>query len=165
MLRAYVPKRHFLAVAWVHEDDKRFFWLYPEVIMCDVTEGTNSGKRPLYALLCKNRDNKYPVIFKCFMPSQQKWVFQWIFQTEFPELLGRLVCQRVQLIITDGDINEHGPFLDAILYLFPNAKHKLCMYHLVTQKFPATKVYINTSDPVEHHEQILHFIYSFYTFV
>ena len=34
----------FLAVAWVHEDDKRLFELYPEVIMCDVTEGTNTEK-------------------------------------------------------------------------------------------------------------------------
>ena len=100
--------------------------------MCDITEVTNTEKRPLYELLCKNRDNKYPVIFRCFMPSQQKWGFQWIFQTAFSELLGRLVCKRVQLLITDGDTNEYGPFVDAILYLCINAKHKLCMYHLVT---------------------------------
>ena len=73
-----------LAVAWVHENDQRLFELFSEVLMCDVTQGTNSEKRPLFVLLGKDRDGKFPMLFKCFMPSQQKWVFQWIFHTAIP---------------------------------------------------------------------------------
>ena len=45
------PKKYFLEVVWIHEDDKRLFELYPEVIIFYVKVGTNALKRPLYALL------------------------------------------------------------------------------------------------------------------
>ena len=38
------------------------------------------------------------------------------------------------------------------------------MFHLVTQKIPAAKAYINTSDlAAEYYDKMLHCIYSFYT--
>jgi hypothetical protein len=58
-------------------------------------------------------------------------------------LLGRQNLHRVQLFLTDCAVNEYTPFTDAVQSLFSNAKHKLYMFHLVTQKLPYAKRLMN----------------------
>ena len=103
-----------LAVAWIHEKEKRLFDLFPQVLMSDITNGTNSEKQPFCMVLGCDRDNKYPMFLKCFMPSVQRWIFEWFYHTEMPMLLGRKNLQRVQLFLTDGAVNEYTPFTDAV---------------------------------------------------
>ena len=45
--RLTVGQKILLAVAWVRDDEKRLFELFPEVLMIDVTFGTNNEGRPL----------------------------------------------------------------------------------------------------------------------
>ena len=79
-----------------------------------------------------DRYNKYPMFLKCSMPSVQRLVFEWFYHTAMPMLLGRQNLHRVQLFLTDCAVNEYTPFTDAVQSFFPNAKHKLYMFHLVT---------------------------------
>ena len=145
-----------MAGAWIHEKEKHLFDLFPQVLMSDITNGTNSEKRPFCMVLGCDRDNKYPMFLKCFMPSIQRWIFDWFYHTAMPILLGRQNLQKVQLFLTDGAVNEYTPFTDAVQSLFPNVKHKICMYHLVTQKLPYAKRFMNdTKEANEIYHDIL----------
>jgi hypothetical protein len=65
--------------------------------------------------------------------------------------------------LTDGAVNEYTPFNGAVQSLFPNVKHKLCMYHLVTQKLPYAKTLMNeTKAANEIYHDILLTLYYFY---
>ena len=86
-----------------------------------------------------DRDNKCTMFLKFFIPSVKRWVFEWFYHTAMPMLLGEKSIQKVQLFLTDGAVNEYTTFTDAVQSLFTNAKPKLCMFHLVTQKLPYEK--------------------------
>lgn len=77
-----------LVVAWIYEKEKCLFDLFPQVLMSDITNGTNSEKRPFCMVLGCDRDNKYPMFLKCFMPSVQRWIFEWFYHTAMYMLLG-----------------------------------------------------------------------------
>ena len=77
------------------------------------------------------------------MPSVQRWIFEWFYHTEMPMLLGRKNLQRVQLFLTNGAVNKYKTFTDAVQSLFPNAKHKIFMFHLVTQNLSYEKIIVN----------------------
>ena len=89
--------------------------------MSDITNGTNSEKRPFCMVLGCDRDNKYPMFLKRFMPSLQRWIFEWFYHKEIPMLLGRQNLQRVQLFLAYGAVNEYTPFMDDlhIFFLIP----------------------------------------------
>ena len=67
------------------------------------------------------------------MPSECQWVFDWIFTTVIPYLLGTESLRRVQLFLSDGDPKIYKCFDSVQPSLFPNAIHGLCIYHLVVQ--------------------------------
>ena len=75
-----------LAVAWASKHSQLSFAKFPEVIFSDVTEGTNSEKRPFFIISGKNANNNIIPFMKAFLPSQQQWVFQWLFEVAFPTL-------------------------------------------------------------------------------
>ena len=81
--------RMFLAVVWCHTYESQNFALNPEVCSWDVTEGTNSEKRKLFIGLNyddKGRTNRHTHIF---LPSERKWVFNWIARNAIPNLYGK----------------------------------------------------------------------------
>ena len=81
-------KKMTVTVAWVMRTDRKYFDLYLEVIMIDVTENTNNEKRPMLLVVCKDADGKTFVVMRVFMPHQRKWIFKWIFSFCFRTLLG-----------------------------------------------------------------------------
>ena len=58
-----------LAVAWIHEKEKHLFVLFPQVLMSDITNGTNFEKRPFFHVMGCDRYNRFLMSLKCFMPS------------------------------------------------------------------------------------------------
>jgi hypothetical protein len=52
----------------------------------DVTEQTNNEKRPLLVLGGLTGDNKTFTSCRAFLPSQQRWVFDWFLSTALPYL-------------------------------------------------------------------------------
>jgi len=145
--RMQVGQKILLAVAWVREDEKRLFELYPEVFMIDVTFGSNCEGRPLgmTAAIDSNMHTFTPIC--AFLPSECRWVFWWMWEEAIPKLLGKDVLKRVQLVLSDGDTKIYVPFDDAKKKgLYPNAVHGLCLYHLVTQKLVKLPIH-NREDP------------------
>jgi hypothetical protein len=144
--RLRVGQKLLLAVAWVRADEKRLFELYPEVLMIDVTYGTNSEGRPLGLTACFDPDMKSFTPIRVFMPSECCWVFRWIWDTAIPNLLGRQNLKRVQLVLTDGDSKIYEQFNQVKEAIYSNACHGLCIYHLIVQ--PLQKGITDKGDPI-----------------
>jgi hypothetical protein len=86
--RLQVGVKILLAVIWVRADEQRLFELFPEVFMLDVTFGTNSEHRPLAVSAAFDSFLKTFTPIRAFLPSECQWVFQWIWETAIPALLG-----------------------------------------------------------------------------
>jgi hypothetical protein len=76
-----------LAVVFVTADEVRYHSMFPSVLGVDVVFGTNQEKRPHMRGTCKSSDNKNVPVFNAFLPSQQKWVFEWVMTDALPSLL------------------------------------------------------------------------------
>jgi hypothetical protein len=125
--------RILIAVAWVTSEEKRLFRLFPEVLKADVTSQTNKERRPLFLLVGKDSyGSAFTAFLRCFMPSEQKWMFQWLWETAIPLLMGKSVLRRNNLLVTDGDFNEYEPFVNTRDTLYPHSQHGLCCYHLIS---------------------------------
>jgi hypothetical protein len=136
-----VGKKILLAVAWVREDEKRLFELFPEVLMIDVTFQTNNEGRPLGITAAFDSDMKSFTPIRAFLPSECRWVFRWLWATALPTLLGRDSLSRVQLVLSDGDANMYVPFDELKEKLYPNAVHGLCMFHKIVQPLPKLDIW------------------------
>ena len=65
-----------LAVAWCCDDERCLHELYPEVLLFDVTFGTNREGRPLGMSCAFDQNMNTFVPVRVYMPSECQWVFQ-----------------------------------------------------------------------------------------
>ena len=144
--RLRVGQKLLLAVAWVRADEKRLFELYPEVLMIDVTYGTNSEGRPLGLTACFDPNMKSFTPLRVFMPSECCWVFRWIFGTAIPTLLGQQNLNRVLFLLTDGDPKIYESWNQVREEFYPSACHGLCIYHLILQ--PLQRLTTDKGEPI-----------------
>ncbi|CAB9501075.1 hypothetical protein SEMRO_99_G050830.1 [Seminavis robusta] len=128
-----VGQKVVLALAWTRTDEKKLFEMFPEVLMVDVTMGTNNQGRPLFVSCCPGPEMEIFTPVRMFLPSQCKWVFDYIFSTVFPTLLGREALARTQLVLSDGDNKIYNAFDANREEHYPRAIHGLCLFHLVRQ--------------------------------
>ena len=131
--RLKVGQKILLALAWVRSDERRLFELYPEILMVDVTHGTNSETRPLCVSASIDANMKTFTPIRAFLPSECQWVFHWLWASAIPSLLGIETIRRIQLVLSDGDSKIYIPLDNVIQKLYPSAVHGLCSFHLVTQ--------------------------------
>jgi hypothetical protein len=131
-LRVKNSDQILLAVAWVCDEEKRLFMLFPEVTFWDTAQKTNREKRPIFLAAGKDSRNKTFTYLRAFMPSECTWVFNWLYETAMPALLGASVLKDTNLSLTDGDKNEYGPLESLIAQgTFASSTHGLCGFHLV----------------------------------
>ena len=131
--RLKVGKKVLLAVAWTRADERRLFELFPEVLVVDVTFGTNDEARPQWGSAAFDGNMKVFTPVRAFLPSQCKWVFDWLFGSSMPFLLGKDTLSRIRLVLSDGNEKIYSAFGACQKTLYPNARHSLCIYHLVTK--------------------------------
>ena len=101
--------------------------------MVDDTMSTNRQGRPLFVSASPGPHMKVFTPVRAFLPSNCRWVFDWLFRVSIPSLLGKEAISKTQLVLSDGDQNIYGAFDAARKEFYPQAKHGLCIYHLVTQ--------------------------------
>lgn len=123
-----------LAIGWITDDEKRLVSLYPEVLFMDVTSQTNNEKRGLFLVAGKDSTGSAFTATRMFLPSEQKWVFHWIFKHALPLLLGTTSIKRNSIVITDGDCNIYDSLNDetTIGGIWEGTQHFLCFWHLLT---------------------------------
>lgn len=142
-----------LAVCWITNEERRLTEMFPEVLYMDVTSQTNNEKRPLFLVAGKDNYGRSFTAARIFLPSEQSWVFRWIFQNCLPELFGDRVTKRNKLVITDGDSHCYDAFKEAALQCGPweGSSHLLCQWHLLSYSWkrevsshaPAAKPHLN----------------------
>jgi hypothetical protein len=76
-----------LAVAWVTEEARRYFRMFPEACGVDITNGTNNEKRPNARGTLLTTNNKNVPFWNSFLPSDSGWAWRWILVTGFRALL------------------------------------------------------------------------------
>lgn len=128
-----VGDKVLLGVAWCREDERRLFEMFPSVMLFDVTFQTNREGRPLGVVAAIDSNMEVFTPLRVFMPSEQGWVFDWIFKSCIPNLLGRENIKRTNVVLTDGARQMYSAFDVNQKDLYPNAVHVLCMYHLVNK--------------------------------
>ena len=130
-----------LAVAWTTDEAQRKFEMFPEFSCCDVTHGTNSERRPLLIFCGKDGNNNTFSHTWAFLPNQSRWVFDWFFSYACPILHSPSVLRSNRINITDQDAQECGAFINSIVSVFPNSKHRLCAFHKINRNFLEDGVY------------------------
>ncbi len=123
-----------LAVMWITDEGKKYHTKFPHVLGCDVTFGTNAEKRPLFRASGKTSDNKNIPHINAFVPSQQRWVFEWIFEDGFPSILDRTALSKTCMILTDQDTQLVGTLLAKLhehgrIRTYGWALNRLCSWH------------------------------------
>ncbi len=125
-----------LALAWADKDAILELASFPFVLGMDETEKTNCEDRPLFCLVGLNRDNNIIPVAHIFMPSKARWAYHWIYTQAIPFLLPQEIRRHVSIVITDQGTELVQQLAIAIdLKVFPSAKHRLCLWHIVNRNF------------------------------
>ena len=91
-------ERVLLCCAWVTKKALRHFQMHPHAVGMDVTNGTNSEKRPQFRATCLASNNTHVPFFNAFLPSGASWVFRWLFATAFPALIPLETLRQVSVV-------------------------------------------------------------------
>ena len=68
-----------LAVAWTTKEGRLNHMKYPDVLGIDVPYKKNNKTRSQFCVIGKNARNRNIPILDAFLPSQQQYVFRWLF--------------------------------------------------------------------------------------
>ena len=82
-------------------------------------------------VIIKNARNKNIPTVDAFLPSQQRYVFRWVFQDALPQLIDNHALSQTQIIVTKQDVHMieglSHPLNDLCLYSITS--HCLCVWH------------------------------------
>lgn len=158
-----VGTKVLLGVAWSREDERQLFEKYPTLLLFDVTYQTNREKRPLGIVAGVDGNMKVFTPVRVFMPSEQGWVFDWIFKSVIPTLLGKEALKRTSVVMTDGDRTMYSQFDRLQTEFYPNAIHVLCMFHLINKGLERIKRQLVRRDKTAVKELIESFKHTLFT--
>lgn len=121
-----------LSFVWCAKHCRRLFQAFPEVLYIDGTHATNRDRMPLFTVGIRDESFKIHVVIRAFVPNERAWIFRWLFQYGIPTLVGMHACQKVKLIVTDGDSQETSQ-LDAAINanIYGNAVRRRCGWHII----------------------------------
>ena len=65
------------------------------------------------------------------MPNQQNWIYNWIFTTVLPILIGQKILCNIKIIISDGDSQEFHGIDEGIRLHYPQVYRVRCGWHII----------------------------------
>ncbi len=124
-----------LAIMWVTKEGRSYHFKFPHVLGMDVTFGTNAERRPLFRSSFKTANNKNIPHVNSFIPSEQRWVFEWCLKDGLPSILDRKALMKTCIIMTDQDDQLVGTLLYELRAnksaIYGMARNRLCKWHKV----------------------------------
>ena len=126
-----------LVFLFASNEEFRHLIMHPEFLACDTTFGVENTKKGLFTIAGIDGNNKAFNAGRAFIPNEQTWIFQMLFSTVIPKFWGKGVAKRVRRVVTDGCPQEYRSLIHSTgpSNPFCNAKHCLCVYHLIVQKW------------------------------
>ncbi len=102
-----------------------------EISMSHALTGTNWQKKQLFVMAVRTHSGTTLPGHMTIVPSEQKEVFQAVYQLVFPHLYSSEVCSRNQLVLTDEDNAEYKLFESVIETVEEFRKSKViwCIFH------------------------------------
>ena len=97
-------KKILVAFAWVHNEEQRKLFMFPEVLSADVTFGICKEQRNLFRICGVDGDLQVYNAMNCFMPSKQYRAYDWAINVAFPKLVGKDVCKFNSLFTSDQEM-------------------------------------------------------------
>ncbi len=85
-----------------------------EISISHALTGTNRQKKLLFVMAVHTPSSTTLPGNLNIVPSEQKWVFQAIYQLVFPHFYSSEVCSRNRLVLTDEDDAEYKTFESVI---------------------------------------------------
>ena len=125
---------YLIAIAWCTEEQKLYHRKFPFILGYDETFRTNAEKRALASLCGMTMDNKLLMFVEAFLPSKQKWVFNWLWKVAYPTLLDRPSLKKTAIILVDQDENNWTAMsvnLASNDAVYGEAVGRLCNWHKV----------------------------------
>ena len=114
------------------DDELMLLEMFPEVWFMDVTSGTNKEGRGLFLVAGKDSNNNGFTGVRIFLPSEQLWVFDWMFRDCLPSLIGVDIIKRNKLCLTDGDPQMYGALrAQQMRKDIWQGEHALCEWHFL----------------------------------
>ena len=103
----------------------------------DCTSGTNREKKDLFVVAVRSASGATLPVNVTVIPSAQKWAFETLYKTAFPQLYSPDVCTMNRLVLTDEEKAEYEPFQTAIetTDYFQQSKVMLCTFHAIWMSF------------------------------
>ena len=95
-----------LAIAFVTGEGRKYHKKFPRVLGFDVKYGTNNEKRPMGRAVGRHNNKRNLPTMNCYLPSQQEYVFAWVFSEAIPYCLDKEALKRTSIIPTDDDQQE-----------------------------------------------------------
>ena len=80
-------KKFLVSIAWVHDEDLRLIFMFPEFLGVNVTFGGCIERRNLFRFCGIDGNMKVFSAMNCFMPSKQHCAYIWCCQVAFKELV------------------------------------------------------------------------------
>lgn len=132
-LRLPQQSKMLLLLSCATDEMIRLVSMHPEVWFMDVTFGTNFQKRGLFVAAVRTPSGETFPFNLMIIPSEQRWVFDFIYKHAFTFLYGPITCSRNRLALFDEDTSEYLPFENCIQtrdeYKMSNVM--LCTFHAV----------------------------------
>jgi len=161
-----VGSQVLLAVAWVTDDARLYHSRFPGVLGMDVTFGVSAEQRPLFRVSGKTSNNKNIPHFNAFIPSQQRFTFDWLIMDGLPDLLDKNALKKTSIILTDQDAQLVGSLLQNLNMsancTYGNARNRLCKWHKVDRGYiGATDCLAKKPREKDFQSKIVNWLYSF----
>ncbi|KAG7372657.1 MULE transposase domain containing protein [Nitzschia inconspicua] len=112
---------------------KRCLQAFPELLFSDATHKTNQENRPLITFGVKDAEGRVQVVIWAWAPNERAWMFRWLFQTAVPAIIGKATCERIRLVLTDGDSQKLTQLDAAISSVFTKCVRRRCGWHIIHQ--------------------------------
>ena len=127
----------FISVVWMHDRELRNFSAYPEVLVMDDKKKTNKHHHSFFAAIGVDAMWRNNTLLRSWSPNNTHDALNWMMKLAFVHLVPARVRSRIKCVFTDH-CGVMTPILAKICGdkdVLPNAKHYLCIYHVVRNFF------------------------------
>ena len=127
----------FVPIAWANIELLRLFCMYPSVMYCDSTSGTNKKARHLLTISGRTPSGKTFVFITAWIHNQRRSTFQWMFKSVLCSFVPSSTLSQIKLILVDGDPQQRGALETTIRNYFPDNVTQIgtCAWHLLSMGY------------------------------
>mmetsp|Transcript_33105 Transcript_33105/g.75589 ORF Transcript_33105/g.75589 Transcript_33105/m.75589 type:complete len:861 (+) Transcript_33105:270-2852(+) len=156
---------YLIAIAWCTAEQREWHRKFPFVFGNDETFRSNDEDRPLSRLCGLSMNGNLLPFVEAFIPSRQKWVFNWLWTVAFPSLLDPEALKKTCIILVDQD-ERNWEVIQSVLRTSDVygciAVARLCNWHKINRNFVVkVRVHKKSNEDRYFFDEVTKWLYSF----